>query len=159
MADPQASLAPETWPETWPDAWNAAWRTEFEIAWGDCDEAGIVFYPHFFRWMDTAFHRLLRARGLSHRDVVRRFGVIGLPIVDASAQFRSPVSYDQTLVVGVCIAEWRARRFKVAYRGAKPDGTLVFEGHEVRAFAARDAVTGRLTGIDIPTAFTALFES
>jgi len=26
-------------------------RTEFPIEWGDCDEAGIVFYPNYFYWL------------------------------------------------------------------------------------------------------------
>jgi 4-hydroxybenzoyl-CoA thioesterase len=129
---------------------------EVEIAWGDCDDAGIVFYPHFFRWMDTACHRWLRALGMSHRDVVHRFGVIGLPLVDVGAQFRSPVSYDDTLIIAVRVAEWQPRRFRLAYRGTRPDATLVFEGHEIRAFVARDAGSGRLKGIDIAPEFKAL---
>ena len=48
----------------WDGDWAEAWRLSHEIAWGDCDDAGIVFYPHFFRWMDTAFHRWLRERGV-----------------------------------------------------------------------------------------------
>jgi YbgC/YbaW family acyl-CoA thioester hydrolase len=133
------------------------WTTELEIAWGDCDDAGIVFYPHFFRWMDTAFHRLLRAKGTSHRDLTQRYGVIGTPIVEAHAEFRSPVSYDDTLVIEVRVGDWAKSRFKIAYTGRRPDGTLVFEGHEVRAFAARDAATGRLRGREIAEEFKGLF--
>lgn len=143
-------------PDAWTGHWASAWRMDVDIAWGDCDDAGIVFYPHFFRWMDTTFHRWLRALGSSHRDIVRQYRVIGLPIVEANAAFRSPVSYDDTIAIGVRIVEWQPRRFRVGYRGAKPDGTLVFEGHEVRAFAARDPVTGRLKGADIPPPFKAL---
>ena len=113
---------------------------------------------NFFRWMDTAFHTWLRALGNGHREIAARFGLIGLPIVDAGAQFRFPVSYDETLVVGVRLEEWQARRFRVAYRGALASGKLVFEGHEVRAPAMRDAGTGRLMGVDIAPAFKALFD-
>ena len=139
-------------------AWVAAWTMPFDIAWGDCDDAGIVFYPQFFRWMDTAFHRWLRALGSGHRDIVKRFGLIGLPIVEASAQFRSPVSYDDRLHIAVRTVDWQPRRFRVGYRGSRPDGTLVFESHEIRAFAARDAATGRLQGADIAPAFKALLD-
>ena len=142
----------------WAGEWGAAWRMEVEVAWGDCDDAGIVFYPHFFRWMDTAFHKWLRTLGSGHRHITRDFSLIGLPIVEANAQFRSPVSYDETLAVGVRIEAWMPRRFKVAYRGAKTDGTVVFDGHEVRAPAARDAATGRLSGRDINEEFRAIFD-
>ena len=45
--------------------------TLFGVEWGDCDEAGIVYYPRYFYWMDCAFHRFLRARGLSYREFKR----------------------------------------------------------------------------------------
>ena len=138
------------------DPWAGAWRMTFEIAWGDCDDAGIVFYPQFFRWMDTAFHRWLRSRGSSHRDITQRFGLVGLPIVEANAQFRSSISYDDELVVLVRIAEWQGRRFRAGYRGMRLDGSAVFDGHEVRALAARDPETGRLKGRDVTPEFKAL---
>lgn len=151
------SRAPqERAPSAWTGEWSKAWRMTVDIAWGDCDDAGIVFYPHFFRWMDTAFHAWLRSRGSGHRQITHQFGLIGLPIVEANAQFRSPVSYDDSMAVAVRVTEWQPRRFRVGYRGARPEGTLVFEGHEVRAFAARDATTGRLRGMDIAPDFKSL---
>jgi acyl-CoA thioesterase FadM len=43
------------------------------VAWGDCDEAGIVFYPNDFYWFDSAFQALLRAgpQPEEHPDAVR----------------------------------------------------------------------------------------
>ena len=32
------------------------------VSFGDCDPAGIVFYPNFFRWFDRCFHHFLAAR-------------------------------------------------------------------------------------------------
>ena len=156
MPESAATPAPSVPMPAWSGDWANAWRMEVDIAWGDCDHAGIVFYPHFFRWMDTAFHRWLRSMGSSHRDITKRFGLVGLPLVDVGAVFRSPVSYDDTMMVGVRVDEWQARRFRLGYRGARPDGTLVFEGHEVRAFAARDAMTGKLKGADIAPEFKTL---
>ena len=34
------------------------------IAWGDCDPAGIVFYPRYFAWFDAATAALFAAAGL-----------------------------------------------------------------------------------------------
>ena len=33
------------------------------IAWGECDSAGIVFYPNFYRWFDQGSHELVRKAG------------------------------------------------------------------------------------------------
>jgi len=74
-------------------------RTEFIIEWGDCDEAGVVFYPNYFYWLDCTFQRLLRDRGLSQRELMRRFGVV-TPLVDAGAKFRGPAKYDDGLPTG-----------------------------------------------------------
>ena len=45
------------------------------IEWGDCDDAGIVFYPNYFRWFDNAFHHLLRQCGIGQRILVERFDI------------------------------------------------------------------------------------
>ena len=29
-------------------------RFACQVQWGDCDPAGIIFYPTYFRWMDAA---------------------------------------------------------------------------------------------------------
>ena len=63
--------------------------TSFTVEWGDCDEAGIVYYPRYFYWMDSAFHRLLRARDLSYRAFKQRFGA-ELPLVDVELVSRHP---------------------------------------------------------------------
>ena len=62
------------------------------IEWGDCDSAGIVFYPNYFRWFDASFHHLLRANGLDPRVLTERYGIIGTPIADAGARFVRPAS-------------------------------------------------------------------
>lgn len=36
-----------------------------QVGWGDCDPAGIVFYPRFYVWMDTVSHVLAREMGAS----------------------------------------------------------------------------------------------
>jgi acyl-CoA thioesterase FadM len=38
-----------------------AHRSSFEVQFGDCDPAGIVFYPNYLAWFDAAFGRMLRA--------------------------------------------------------------------------------------------------
>ena len=47
---------------------------EVRIVWGDCDEQGIVFYPKYFYWMDSAFQALLRDAGQSVRGIREGFG-------------------------------------------------------------------------------------
>ncbi|MBV9077362.1 MAG: thioesterase family protein [Methylobacteriaceae bacterium] len=125
-------------------------RTEFTIEWGDCDEAGIVFYPNYFYWFDSTFQRFLRARGLGQRVLKQRFGAI-TPIVDARGQFRAPARYDDPLAAEAVVAEWAERRFRVDYRLTVGE-RLVAEGYELRAWARIDA-EGRMAGAPIDAAF------
>ena len=86
-------------------------RTEFIVEWGDCDEAGIVFYPNYFYWFDCTFQRLLRERKLGQRELKRRFGVV-TPLVDVGARFLGPATHDDVLRVMYCALTpmWRYGR-------------------------------------------------
>jgi YbgC/YbaW family acyl-CoA thioester hydrolase len=118
-------------------------RTEFIIEWGDCDEAGVVFYPNYFYWLDCTFQRLLRDRGLSQRELMRRFGVV-TPLVDAGAKFRGPAKYDDVLRVEAFVETWETRRFRIVYKLSVADRPVA-DGFEVRAWANKDA-SGAMSG-------------
>ena len=59
-----------------------------QVDWGDCDPAGIVFYPNFYRWMDRGFWLLFESRSLTLEALKRRFGVFGGPLVDYKRNLR-----------------------------------------------------------------------
>jgi YbgC/YbaW family acyl-CoA thioester hydrolase len=107
--------------------------TSFTIEWGDCDEAGIVFYPNYFYWFDCAFQRLLRDRGLSQRELRKRFGAV-TPIVEAHSDFKAPARYDDVLDIEITVKRAGERRFRVDYRFSSK-ARLVGTGYEVRAWA------------------------
>lgn len=103
---------------------------EFNISFGDCDPAGIVFYPNAFRWMDATFHDFLRPHG-GHAAICAELGATGIGLVDAGAQFRSPMLDGNRLALHLEIADWSRRTISLTYRGMV--GTrLAFEGREVR---------------------------
>ena len=52
---------------------------------GRLPRKGIVFYPKYFYWMDSAFQTLLRDAGQSVRAIREGFGIVGIPIVEANA--------------------------------------------------------------------------
>lgn len=128
-----------------------SFTTRFSIEWGDCDEAGIVFYPRYFYWFDSAYHRWCRSVGINQRRLKARFNAV-TPLVDVGATFRSPATYDDELTVTVTIEEWRDKQFRVGYRLMVED-RLIAEGFEKRAWAVFD--DGRLRGGIIAPAFRA----
>jgi 4-hydroxybenzoyl-CoA thioesterase len=108
-------------------------KTSFMIEWGDCDEAGIVFYPNYFYWFDCAFQRLLRDRGLSQRDLRKRFRAV-TPIVTAHSDFKTPARYDEVLDIEIAARKVGERRFQVDYH-LRSNGRTIATGYEIRAWA------------------------
>jgi len=125
------------------------------IEWGDCDAAGIVFYPNYFRWIDGCFHAMCRASGFDQMTMMRDHGLVGTPLVSSSLNFRSPGRYHDELRVTATITRMGGSGLTVDYRLTIAD-RLVAEGQEVRAVAAE--VDGRLRSVPIPDAIRAALE-
>lgn len=128
-------------------------KTSFTIEWGDCDEAGIVFYPHYFYWFDCAFQRMLRDRGLSQRDLRKRLGAV-TPIVTAHSDFKAPARYDDVLDIEMEVRKIGESRFQVDYHlssNGKPIGT----GYEIRAWALVNS-DGKIKGAPLDEEFMSI---
>ena len=77
---------------------SSVYRTTIE--WGQCDPAGIVFYPRFFDLFDVASARLFQAAsGLTRTELIHRHKVIGWPMVNVQAEFRFSVRYDDAVEI------------------------------------------------------------
>ena len=108
-------------------------RVEF----GDCDPAGIVWFPNFFRWIDAASRNFFTQCGVPRwEETARTLGVIGTPLVDIHSRFLKTASYGDTLAVHVTVKEWRDKSFVQSYRITREDD-LIMECEEVRIFAVR----------------------
>ncbi len=128
------------------------YEARFMVEWGDCDEAGIVYYPNYFYWIDCTFQRWLRSTGLSHRELRGEMGR-EVPLMDVGCNFRKPVRYDDELIIRAEIVEWKENRFRIEYEmfvGGERIGT----GHELRAWA-RMLEDGRLKAAPIDPGFKA----
>jgi len=131
-------------------------RWAFTIEWGDCDAAGIVFYPNYFRWFDAAFQQLLRQRGLGQRELGERYGIIGTGLIDCGARFTGPAAYGDEVELVTRIERFEPLSFTVRHIVFKAGRTIV-EGFEKRAFLAPGESEGRLRALPVPEAFKALF--
>ncbi|NDY90045.1 acyl-CoA thioesterase [Ideonella livida] len=122
------------------------------VHFGDCDPAGIVFFPNFARWMDQSSLAFFRACGVPPwRELERSRGIVGTPLLETQTRFIQPATYGDVLEVHTRIAEWRHKVFVHEHRILR-DGELLCEGREVRAFVVRlDEASGhRLKSIPVP---------
>lgn len=115
-----------------------------QVGWGDCDPAGIVFYPRFYAWMDTVSHVLAREMGIPRESMIPPGSdMYGFPVVSTQAQYVSPARMDDVLEVRTWVA--RVGRSSLSLRHEivriEPDGaeTPIAQGREDRVFTAHRA--------------------
>jgi 4-hydroxybenzoyl-CoA thioesterase len=113
-------------------------RRDVRIVWGDCDPAGIVFYPRYFEMFDTSTTALFeRALGMTKFQFVKAYNSVGYPMVDTRARFLLPTRYGDDVVIETTVTEIRRSSFDIRHRLMK-DGELAVEGFETRVWVERD---------------------
>ena len=111
-------------------------RRNVRIEWGDCDPAGIVFYPRYFAMFDASTSYLFEAAGWKKPDLLREFEIVGYPMVDTRAKFILPSSFGQDIVIETKIAAFRNSSFDVEHKVYKSGGEeLAIEAFETRVWA------------------------
>jgi len=126
-------------------------RRDVTIEWGDCDPAGIVFYPRYFAMFDASTVALFGAAlGYNKFEMLSRFSIIGIPMVDTGAKFLHPSRFGDVISIESQIASFRRTSFNVQHRVLRGE-TLAIEAHETRVWAGRDPQDpARIKGVAIP---------
>lgn len=114
-------------------------RRSLTIAWGDCDPAGIVFNPRFFEMFDASSWQMFEAAlGVKRQDINARYGIVGIALVDARANFMKPARFGDTVEIVSRVKEIRRSSFEIEHL-LSVGGELAVEGNETRVWAARRA--------------------
>jgi 4-hydroxybenzoyl-CoA thioesterase len=120
------------------------------VLWPDCDPAGILFYGHYFRWMDDATYFLFERAGLRKTRLMADYGVPGIPLVSAHADFRSPARFGEVLTVESHVSQCGTRSFTVTHVFREGE-RVTAEGWEKRIWCKADpADPARLTPLPVP---------
>ena len=127
------------------------------IRFGDCDPAGIVFFPNFLKWMDEASLAFFMAQGVPPwRVLEKQRGIVGTPLLEIQTKFVKSATYGETIEVHTTVEEWNAKTFRHRHVIRRGDD-LICEGTELRVFVQRDAENrDRLRSIPIPEDIKAL---
>jgi 4-hydroxybenzoyl-CoA thioesterase len=107
---------------------------------GDCDPAGIVFYPRYFEWFDACAAALFEAAGFLRGDLAARQGMV-IPMVDTRSRFLTPFRFGDELTVETAITRFGRSSFDVQHRILKGADSSV-ECSETRVWARID-LTGQ----------------
>ena len=100
------------------------------VIFGDTDQMGVVYYANYLRYFEGARAALLRAHGVSGRDLAR-LGV-GFPVVEAHCRYRRPAHYEDLLDVHIEVSELAQVRVRFGYRITRGE-ELLADGFTVHA--------------------------
>jgi 4-hydroxybenzoyl-CoA thioesterase len=126
-------------------------RRTIRIEWGDCDPAGIVFYPRYFEWFDACTLALFQAAGFLRGDLVTRQG-IAIPMVDMKSRFMIPSAFGEEITVETTVTRFGRSSFDILHKVLK-GGDLAVECAETRVWIRVEATaTQRLKSQPIPEA-------
>jgi len=131
-----------------------------QIRWGDCDPAGIVFYPRYFEMFDACTAGLFQAiTGMHKRRLLEHYGIVGFPMVDTGARFLVPNRFGDRITVRSSIARIGRSSFDVVHTVLCESGELSIEAYEKRVWSGIDPDTGRIRGLPLPDDLVALIGS
>ena len=116
--------------------------TQVEIQFGDCDPAGIVYYPNYFRFFDNATAGLLSAAlGMHKRNWLEHYGIAGIPMVDTGSRFIRPSSFGDVIDIRSEVTELGRSSFSVRHTVSR-EGEVCIEANEKRVWVVRDDAGG-----------------
>ena len=112
-------------------------KRDVQIQWGDCDPANIVYYPRYFEMFDDSTSIMFEAAGFSKQDIVKKYGLVGIPMVDTRAKFHIASTHGDWIAIESRVEAWRRSSFDVVHRVFRKEA-LAIEAFETRVLVGRD---------------------
>ena len=92
-------------------------RHQVTVEWGDCDPAGIVYFPNYFSYFDSSTNALfLRALGFNKYEMLKKYDIVGVPVVDVTARFIMPSVFGDVVTIESTILEIKRSSFRMRHR-------------------------------------------
>jgi len=133
-------------------------RHKLRIEWGDCDPAGIVYFPRYFEMFDVSTNLMMEAAGYPKYETLKRFDLVGWSLIDVGAKFIQPSTYGEEVEIESRVSEWGRSSFKIEhrlFRGVK----VAIEAFEKRVWVGKDPDNSdRLRSVPIPDEVIAKFK-
>jgi 4-hydroxybenzoyl-CoA thioesterase len=108
------------------------------IEWGDCDPAGIVYYPRYLAHFDACTSALIeRALGMTKQQYLKAYDFGGHPLVNTHARFIIPTRFGDDVTIETTVMGIRRSSFDVRHHLRK-DGKLAVECFETRVCVRYD---------------------
>ncbi len=127
------------------------------IEWGDCDPAGIIYYPRYFEIFDASTSALFEAAlGITKNQMFKTLAFTGWPLVHTQARFLKPTRFGDDVTVVSSIKFGRSS-FEIDHK-LSVNGEPCAECSEKRVWTTRDA-QGHLKSHPVPEQVLAKFSA
>ena len=103
-------------------------RRDVQIQWGDCDPANIVYYPRYFEMFDDSTSIMFEAAGFSKQDLIKRYGLVGIPMVDTRAKFHIASTHGDWITIESRIESFKRSSFEVTHKVFKGEALAIAPG-------------------------------
>jgi 4-hydroxybenzoyl-CoA thioesterase len=125
---------------------------------GRLHPANIVYYPRYFEMFDDSTSIMFEAAGFSKQDIVRKYGLVGIPMVDTRAKFHIASTHGDWITIESRVEAWRRSSFDVIHKVFKGEA-LAIEAFETRVLVGRHPDDpNRLKSAAVPEAIIARFK-
>ena len=130
-----------------------------QLRWGECDPAGIIFYPTYFLWFDAAAWNMFALVGYHAKRM--RTEHRSMPLVAAGCEFKHPAEQEDRCEVRSRIARWGGKSFIVVHDVVRmADEKLLATGSETRVWGRYEngpgtPLKGQAIGDDLKELFKA----
>jgi len=103
-------------------------ETRLRVRYAETDQMGVVYHSNHFIWFEVGRVELMRQMGFAYRDIERNEGRF-IAVAEARCQYRSPVFYDEEVVVRTWLKSVRESVIVFRYELLRPGSdTLLAEG-------------------------------
>jgi len=110
-------------------------ETRIRVRYAETDQMGVVYHTNHFIWFEVGRVELLRQLGFSYKDMEREDDCF-IAVVDAHCRYRTPIHYDDEVVVRTYIRHVREKMIHFGYELRKAGtGELLAEGETTHIVA------------------------
>ena len=96
----------------------------------------IVYYPRYFAMFDDSTSIMFEAAGFSKQDIIHKYGLVGIPMVDTRAKFHIPSTHGDWIRIESRIESFKRSSFEVLHNVFKGE-RLAIEAWETRVLVGR----------------------
>ena len=127
-------------------------EVRLRVRYAETDKMGVVYHANFFVWMEIGRVELMRNLGFEYKQMELEDDC-HLPVVDARCRYKSPVYYDEEVIVRTEVRHLRQSLIRFGYEIMRQgDGTLVAEAETTHI-----VVNARMEKRQLPDRYRAAF--